>query len=116
MPTFELTDDEFDTLREAFNDVGCDCPGVDWDKYKTLGVKFGFWEAEKPPTEEELKRREEVANSPFGIMMKELFNNTCENIFHDTVKFFEGEQWDTKNTIGSQLRIRLPNDFNVKDT
>ncbi len=113
MPVVELSDDEFEILRDAFNDVGCDCPSVNWDKFKALGVKFGFWEAEKLPTEEELKRREEWINDEylklskvFAQMDKDLAKKMIENY-----KFFDGVNWPR---IGS-LRIKLPNDYQVKD-
>lgn len=117
MPTFELTDDELNTLREIFDGVGNDCPSVDWDKFTALGVKLGFWESEKPPTEEELKRREEFANSQFGKQMQELFarNNQyleeVERIMKEDMLFSDHSQWP----IGSKIAIRLPNDYNIKD-
>lgn len=117
MLTIELTDDEFETLHEAFQDVGCDCPGVNWNKFKALGVKLGFWEVEKPPTVEELKRREELANSPLGKQMREAFdrsNALCKQLmddYKDHFEFHKNLQW----TVGSELRIRLPNDYQVKD-
>lgn len=123
MTTIELTDDEFNTLHEAFNDVGCDCPGVDWDKFKALGVKFGFWEAEKPPTEEELKRAEEWRNSPSGKLMSDLMKQSNEmsiNMAYEYVKdvsFMNGPEWEwSKDTFGFVLRTRLPNDYQIKDT
>lgn len=112
MPTIELTDDEFATLRDAFDDVGCDCPGVDWDKFKALGVKLGFWEAEKPLTEEELKRREELANSPYGKMMAELMKTTNDYLIDNKdMLFYRTGEWDTI----SNLRIKLPNDYHIKE-
>lgn len=114
MPTIELTDDEMETLRDAFNDVGCDCPGVDWAKFKALGVKLGFWEAEKPPTEEELKRREEFANSPLGKLTKEMFARSNEQLMQAYAKdllFTEGQQWEGEEF--ARLRIKLPNDYQV---
>lgn len=104
----------YNTLREAFDDVGCDCPSVDGDKLKALGVKLGFWEAEKPPTEEELKRREEFANSPYGKMMAKLMKRTNDYLidkFLEDMSFYQGAQWNTR----SDLRIKLPNDYNIKD-
>ncbi len=105
MPTFELTDDEFTTLCDAFYDVGSECPSVDWDKFKSLGVKFGFWKAEKPPTAEEIARREEFAASPFARQMRELMAasnaqmdklataNMADNVF------FSGTQWANDHTV-----------------
>lgn len=108
----EFTPDEMDTLRDAFNDVGNDCPGVDWDKFKALGVKLGFREAEKPPTEEELKRREEYNNSPTGKIMRELFARSNEQLAKMMLKDYESCK-DMQWPIGAQLRIKLPNDYAV---
>lgn len=113
MPTLELTEDEFATLRYAFDDVGCDCPSVDWDKFKTLGVKFGFWEAEKPPTEEELKRRQELINSPYGKQMRELFAQTKVYIEHQAtiltkdIEFVQNVKWP------NELITKSPNCYNI---
>jgi hypothetical protein len=115
MPTFELTDDEIATLHDAFHDVGSDCPSIDWDKFKALGVKFGFWEAEKPLTAEELKRQEEFRASPYAKQMKALFaasnaeiDKLAVSFMADNV-FFSNPQW----TVGSELRIKMPNDYQV---
>lgn len=68
----QFTDDEIETLKEILSDWGSDMPCADYAKVKALGVKIGVWEEEKPPTEEELKRREEFINSPYGLLMSKL--------------------------------------------
>lgn len=121
MKTFELTDDELDTLHDAFNDVGCDCPGVDWDKFKELGVKFGFWEAKKPPTEEELKRQKEFAESLLGRQMIEMFvqNNKyirdINKLYSEDVSFYNGPDWKWPKGEKTTIRIKLPNDYQVEE-
>jgi hypothetical protein len=113
MPIIELTDDEFATLRDAFDGVGSDCPDIDLDKFEALGVKLGFREAEKSLTEEELKRRQEWANSPAGKQIAELWKTQAEIFYKDYAE--DNEFFATpKLLVGSQLRIRLPNDY-IKD-
>ena len=120
----ELTSEELETLKELFNDWGSDQPYADYAKVRALAEKLGFWEPEPDPTEEELKRREEFINSPIGKIMSELFKRNNEFIAKTLldrkldVKFTKGDadnnyQWNDK--IGSSLRIRLPNDYVVKD-
>ncbi len=110
----ELTDDEMVTLREAFDDVGSDCPGVDWDKFKALGVKLGFWEAEKPLTAEEIASRQEFAASPYARQMAALWaisNEKLEKIARQCMvdgEFFSEDQWSKDQTT---LRVKLPNDY-----
>lgn len=114
MPTIELTDDEMVTLRDAFDDVGNDCSGVDWDKLKALGVKLGFWEAEQPPTAEEIARREAYLSDPLVKQCQEMFKRISDNLFEKYAKdieYYDGSRWP----VGGQLRIRLPNDYQVKD-
>lgn len=79
----QFTDEELEIIKEVFSDWGSDCPSADYAKVKLLGVKLGVWEEEKPPTEEELKRREAYANSPEGIMMINLFKHT--NLFFEKI-------------------------------
>lgn len=93
-------------------DVGCDCPGVDWDKFKALGVKLGFWEVEQPPTEEELKRREEFRNSPFGKSMSDMWQRANVNLaemFARDIEFYNTSKWP----IGTDLRSKLPNNYRI---
>lgn len=115
MPTIELTDDEFETLREAFDDVGNDCPGVDLDKFKALEIKLGFREAEKPLTEEELKKREEFNNSSYMKQMRELIaasNHLLKDIVFSDIDVLYGQK--NISPIATELRIKLPNDYSVK--
>jgi hypothetical protein len=112
----EFSEQEIETIKELLRDHGSDCPCADSSAIQALGEKLGVYEPEKPPTEEELKRREELANSPAGKMMRELINATnqayaaslAEQITANS--FFDGEQWE-----GGRFRIKLPNDFLVRD-
>ncbi len=113
MPTFELSDDEIEILRDIFAAYDLrDC-----DSFKALGVKLGVWEAEKPLTAEELKRREEFADSQLGQHLRKMMtyhNKHLERIARQGMvdgEFFSGDQWP----VGTELRIRLPNDYQVKD-
>lgn len=118
MKTFELSDEEFETLRDIFNEHGCDCPSVDCGQFQALGEKFGILEPIPEPTEEELKKREEFKNSPFALKMTELFKQTNKLLVQ---KFIEEQKewkwWDEKNwgdlKVGTKLKIKLPNDYIV---
>lgn len=121
MPTFELSDAEFDLLTEIFDEHGSDCPYIDSDAMQALAEKLGIWGPIPPPTEEELKRREEFANSPNGKLMRDLMLKTNESLAKHMLdcipNIYSGEQSADPNIkIGTTLRIRLPNDFTVKET
>lgn len=112
-----FTDEDIEIIKEVFSDWGSDMPCADYDKVCAVGVKLGVWEEETPPTEEELKRREEFAKSPYGLMMSKLFiqtndyfNKMAEELIEQK-EFFEGQQWGDDAKIDTQLRIRLPKDF-----
>lgn len=111
----QFTDEEIETIKEVFCDWGSDCPSADWAKVQALGVKLGVWEEEKPPTEEELKRRKDFQESPLGKQMIAMFsqsNKYTKQITEDVMKdnaFFSGEQWPA---IGTRLKIKLPDDWN----
>lgn len=126
MKTFSLTDDEYKTLSQIFDDVGNDCPNVDSDKMQALGEKLGILKPIPPPTPEELKRREEFANSDFGKAISRLFANANEHIAkalleHEADLGFvmsdrtNNYQWPENLKIGDTFRIRLPKDYVVKD-
>ena len=110
----ELNDEELETLNELFNDWGSDCPDADYDKVQALAEKFGFWKPKQPPTEEELKRREEFANSPLGQLTRDIVKRAYETIGKQLLE--QKELFDKKDAeIGSTLRIKLPNDYQVKN-
>lgn len=115
---FELTDEEYQTLKDIFDDWGSDCPYTDCDKRQALGEKLGILEPIPPPTEEELKKQEEFRNSPTGLMLAALMkqsNHFMQKIAEDLIKdnaFMSGEQWEDK--IGTELKIRIPNNYNIK--
>lgn len=121
MPDFNLTDDEFETLRDLFSDHGSDCPYTDSDKLQALGEKLGILQPIPEPTPEELKRREEFRNSPYGLMMSELMksaNATMARMLIDQQRdsaFMSGEQWGKDAKIGTTLKIRLPADYIVSN-
>ena len=113
-----FTEAEIETVKSLLLDHGSDCPDMDSDALQALGEKLGVFQPIEPPTAEDLKRREEYANSPAGKMMRELFEATNRSLAQSmaeqimTKSFFDGEQLGGK--IGSTLRIRLPNDYQVK--
>lgn len=113
-----LTDDEFETLRSLFDDYGSDCPCTDSEKLQALGEKLGIVEPVPPPTEEELRRREEFCNSPYGRLMSELFKQSNEFMALTAAEamkdnaFMRGTQWP-KGKIGTTLRVRLPSNYVV---
>lgn len=110
----QFTDEEIETIKDVLNDWGSDCPGTDSNKVRALQVKLGLREPELPPTEEELKRREEFAKSPYGLMMSNLFiqtNDYYTKLAKEYTEFYSGEVWGDDAKIGTQLRIRLPKDF-----
>ncbi len=121
---FELTDDEFQTLKDIFDDWGSDCPYTDTNKRQALGEKFGILEPIPEPTPEELKRREEFKNSEFGLFISKMFsdcNSTMSKMAAEAMKdnaFVQGIQWPDEfgkegAKIGSVLRIKLPRDYNI---
>lgn len=109
----DLTDDEFDTLKDIFNEHGSDCPSVDCDKMQALAEKMGIWEPKPPLTEEELRRREELRKGPLADFAKMLFRPNM--LWQDGLWFNKVFSEDVSNAkIGSQLRVRLPQDYAVK--
>lgn len=115
---FELNDDEYETLKDIFNDWGSDCPYTDTNKRQALGEKLGILDPIPEPTEEELKRREEFRNSPYGLLMSKMMtsvNYSMDEMLKNNV-FMRGSQWDSNDTkIGTTLKIRLPNDYLVEN-
>jgi len=113
----QFTDEDIEIIKEVFSDWGSDMPYADYNKVRVIDVKFGVREEEKSPTEEELKRREEFAKSPYGLEMTKLFSQTNDYFnklaeeLVDQKEFFESPQWGDNAKIGTQLRIRLPKDF-----
>lgn len=110
----QFTDDEIEIIKEVFSDWGSDCPSADYSKVHAIGVKLGVWEEEKPPTEEELRKRKEFQESPLGKQIQELFSRSndymkkyADDVMRDNV-FFSGEQWP----VGTTLKIKLPDDWN----
>lgn len=109
MKKFELTDDEFKTLEEIFDDWGSDCPYTDCEKFNFLAIKLGFRELEVHTviTKEEMERRNRFAEAMRPIM--EATNHLLKYIKPFNLDVLYGE----KSLIGSQLRIKLPNDYIV---
>lgn len=110
----QLTDQDIETIKELLRDHGSDCPSADCAAVQALGEKLGVYEPELPPTAEELKRREERANSPFAKLMKDAQRGLIESMGKQllTKTLFDEPQVNVK--IGSTLRIRLPHDYQVK--
>ncbi len=106
---FELTDDEFQTLKDIFDDWGNDCPYTDTKKRQALGEKLGIFEPIPEPTPEELKRREEFAEKMKPIM--EASNYLLEGMIKKNIDILYGKkEW---SPIGTKLKIRLPNNYIV---
>lgn len=126
----ELSDDEIEILCDVFNGYGCNCLSGDTNKIQVLAERLGIWKPGTPPTEEELKRREEFAKSPYGKLILDLIQRSNEHMapmmLNMTLKVYDdnknvfidygGKEWSNENVkIGSTLRIRLPNDYKVND-
>lgn len=101
----QFTDDEIETIKSIINEWGSDCPGTDVEKVKELEYKLGL---SIRPTPEEIaereRKRKEWAESPTGKLLTELF------------ELYKGPDilYGSKELVGSNLRINLPNDYNVK--
>lgn len=114
---FELNDDEYETLKDIFNDWGSDCPSVDTNKFQALGEKLGILEPIPEPTEEELKRREEFRNSDAYKQITELMkssNHFLENMAKDLINRKPLEILYGQLKINPNIKIRLPNDYLVE--
>ncbi len=110
----QFTDDEIETIKSIILEHGCDCPGTDSDKVKELEYKLGL---SIRPTPEELaaheKRMQEWRESDSGkafVQALSYHNHLLEDISGTPDVLFGSMK------IGSQLRIRLPNDYNIKPT
>lgn len=116
----QFTDDEIETIKDIINEHGCDCPGTDFDKVQELKYKLGL---DKRPTPEEIaeqeRRRKEFAESDLGKLTIAAFERSTalfleqQKEWHKDNVFINSEQWDGK--ISSQLRIRLPTDYVVRN-
>ncbi len=127
----QFTDEEIETIKEVFQDWGNDCPYTNYDKVHAIGVKLGIWEEEKPPTEEELQRRKEFAESPMGVVMSKMFKRANDYYTkpvlekNEALKFMKGDaanhfQWPEEFAkesvkIGSKLKIRMTSDYTKKE-
>jgi|HubBroStandDraft_2_1064218.scaffolds.fasta_scaffold357458_1 hypothetical protein len=109
----ELTVEDIEVLKDVFDGYGNDCPGGNTDKIQALAEKLGIWKPIEPPTEEELKRREEFRNSPLGKQISELFSQSNEYLIaalenHKLdVLYSKGTQWP----VGTELNISIPDDI-----
>ncbi len=120
----QFTNEEIETIKDIINEWGSDCPGTDYDKVKELQYKLGL---RKRPTPEEIAERErrqkEFNESPLGKLNSQMFARTADHIAAELLEnertnvFLSGEQWDKNDfKIGSQLRIRLPQNYIVTNT
>lgn len=98
----QFTDDEIETIKLLIDERGYDDPTSDFEKVWALGVKLGVREPVIPPTEEELKRREEFRNSPIGLKISELLSSSNQYLI-DLDK-----QYSIDVLYGS---VRLPSGF-----
>jgi hypothetical protein len=99
----QFTDDEIETIKALIEDRGFEYSLTsDDDKVWALGVKLGIREPILPPTEEELKRREEFKNSPLGLKISEILNQSNEKLkklneqYKSGFDFTSGITWGTK--------------------
>lgn len=108
-----FSDDEIETIKSLICEWGSDCPDTDSDKVKKLEYKLGL---SVKPTPEEIaereRRDEEFRNTSFAIMMKEMFKSCNRALIESMAKNVMFDETNLK--IGSTLRIKLPNDFEVK--
>ncbi len=116
----QFTDDEIETIKDLLRDHGSDYGlQTDSSKHNKLGAKLGLWEADPDPTPEELaeqeRKRKEFAETPMGKIMTEMFKRSNEafardfKLFGDDIEYYNGVQ------IGTDLKIKLPNDYSLKD-
>lgn len=116
--TTQFTDDEIETIKSLICNHGSDCPGTDYQKVLELSYKLGL---EQRPTPEELeaeeKRNKEFRESELGKRLAELFTITnvqSEKLYNRIIEdniFCKNIQWP----IGSELKIKLPNDYLIKN-
>ena len=113
----ELSDQEIELVRRLIQDLGSDCPDLSCDEIRPLAEKLGVWEPEKPLTPEQIKQREEWANSPYGKAMSEMLisaNKHMAELVMQENPLLDALLDKKPGKIGSTLRIRLPNDYAVK--
>jgi hypothetical protein len=99
----QFTDDEIETIKALIEDRGFEYSLTsDDDKVWALGVKLGIREPVLPPTEEELRKREEFRNSPMGLKLSEMLSQSNEELkkLNEECKsnfdFMSDVQWGTK--------------------
>lgn len=121
MTEIVLHEDAFEELRGAFISQGVlpdDNDTLYADQFTVNDITFKLWKY--APTPEEIERNRLFAESPMGKFCIEVFKRTNEKFVKSLVDrpedflFAQGKQWDGAN-IGTTLRIRLPNDYSVKD-
>jgi len=61
-------------------------------------------EEKKPPTKEELKRREEFAKSPYGLTMTKLFGQTNDHFNKLAEELIEQKEFTVANDGETMLR------------
>lgn len=117
----QFTDEEIETIKEIICEHGSDCPYTDSNKILALQIKLGLKKNYSNWSPEDAARRMEFKNSPFAQQMSKLFadaNSYADKVVADILNdknFFCGEQWDKASKIGSELRIRLPIEYNLKN-
>lgn len=90
----QISEEDFELIKDIINDWSSDCPGTDWEKVQELRYKFGM---DIRPTPEELaeqeRKRKEFAETPF----------------------MHGHQWPSEFRTATELRVKLPNAYLIKD-
>jgi hypothetical protein len=113
----QFTDDEIETIKSIICDWGSGFLDTDSDKVKELEYKLGL---SVRPTPEEIaereRRYEEIRNSSYAKMIAELMSHTnnylTKSIFSHILKPSPFDETNFK--IGTNLRIKLPNDYAIK--
>lgn len=112
MTEIVLHEEAFDELREAFIGAGVLVDDSDMRRAEAFTVQditYKLWEP-PPLTPEQIERQKAFMATPLGQCVMSMFKRANERIAEDLLKdhaFIDGPQWP----VGTQLRIRLPNDF-----
>ncbi len=110
-----LYEDAFEELLNAFIEAGAK---YDVEHVRKVGdfsfhnMTFKLWKYE--PTAEQIAAREAFYKTPFGQIMLEQAKRVYENFVKETTRI-DAMYEKSHGTIGSVLRIRLPNDYTLTD-
>jgi hypothetical protein len=114
----EFSEQEVDTIRDLIRDWGSDCPDTDYDKVRLLAERLGVWEPKKPPTPEQLEFLNKLAPAPIKELTQKaalawlMARRPLLYALTGSKEAGAGEEF-AAGKIGTQLRIRLPSDYQV---